>query len=159
LAGEWFKQVTGLNSIHIPYKGDSPALNDQLGGHVNYSILSITPVLPHVKQGSLRVLAVTSNTRSSALPGVPTLAEALKTPDFNIATWFGLLAPAKTPIDVVNKLAETTQKVLALPDVQQRFEAQAMEVAHVSPQEFGAMIHADTERATKIARSIGIQPE
>jgi len=159
LAGEWLKQISGISATHVPYKGDAPSLTDLLGGHVDYSILSITPILPHIKANKLRPLAVTSDVRSPALPDVPTIAEALDEPGFNVSTWFGLLAPAGTPDDVVSKLAETLDQVLAIPAVRTKFAEQAMEVVHTSPQEFGEVIRRDVETGARIARSIGIQPE
>lgn len=159
LAGEWLKQVTGMKATYVPYKGDSPALADLLGSQVDYSVLSITPALPHIKQNTLRALAVTSDERSSALPDVPTVSEELGIKEFNITTWFGLLAPAKTPPEVVQILSTTLSKVLALPEVQAKFRSQAMEPGNVSPQEYGEIIKRDIQRASNIAKSIGIKPE
>lgn len=159
LAGEWFKEITGTKSAHIPYKGDTPALSALLGNQVDYSVLSITPSLPHIRSGGLRALAVTSKTRSSSLPDVPTVAEALHAPDFNISTWFGLLAPAGTPPQAISRLSGALKEILEMPDVRAKFAAQAMEVTPTTPSQYAAIIKTDTERAAKIARSIGIKPE
>lgn len=159
LAGEWLKQISGIRATHVPYKGDAPSLTDLLGGHVNYAILSITPSLPHIREGRLRALAVTSDVRSSALPDVPTIAEALKVPEFNVSTWFGLLAPAGTPEAVITQLSAALDKVLQMPEVEEKFKSMAMEVSRTTPQEFGEIIRQDIDTGARIARSIGIQPE
>jgi tripartite-type tricarboxylate transporter receptor subunit TctC len=114
-----FEALTGMPLLHIPYKGSGPLTTDLLGGQVQMSFDTITPVLPHIKGGKLRALAVTTGKRSSALPDVPTLAESgLK--DFDAGTWFGVLAPAGTPKDVLAKLSAEMVKVIHSPDFRQR---------------------------------------
>jgi len=159
LAGEWLKQSGKFPAVDVPYKGDTPALADLLGGQVDYSVLSIPPSLPHIRQGTLRALAVTSADRSSALPKVPTIAEALPSPGYDVSTWFGLLAPAATPGDAVARLRAAMAQALQMPDVRDKFKAMAMEPGQATPEAFGEMIERGTARAAEIAKTIGIEPQ
>ena len=121
LIGTQFENMTGTDLVHIPYKGSGPLATDLLGGQITMSFDTITPVLQHIKGGKLRALAVTTAKRSSALPDVPTLEEAgLK--GFDIGTWFGVLAPAATPKDIVARLNTEMVKVIQSPEFRKRME-------------------------------------
>ena len=121
LIGTQFQGMTGTKVTHIPYKGSGPLATDLLGGQILMSFDTITPVLPHIKAGKLRPLAVTTATRSAALPDVPTLAEA-GLAGFNIGTWFGVLAPAATPRDVVARLNAEMVKIIKSPEFVKRMD-------------------------------------
>lgn len=120
LSGEMFKMKTGLNMLHVPYKGSAPAVTDLLGGQVQSMFDNAPSAMPHVKAGKLRAIAITSRERSTLLPDVPTVAES-GYPGFEVQSWFGLAAPAGTPKEVVSKLNAALNKALAAPDLQQRF--------------------------------------
>ena len=156
LAMELFKSMAGVNIRHVPYKGGPQATTDLLGGHVNVSMLSIGPLLPHVKAQKLRVLAVTSARRSSQLPQVPTVDESgLK--GFEAITWFGMLAPANTPKSIVTRVAEGLQKVMRQPETRAQFQRQGAEPANGDPAEFARLIRRETETYGKLAKISGIK--
>jgi hypothetical protein len=124
LAGELFKSRNGIFMTHIPFRGSGPALNDLIGGAVDVMFDNLPSAMPHIQSGSLKAFAVTSAVRSAALPEAPTVAEAGNLPGFEASSWFGLLAPAGTPPDIVNRLQQETAKALALPAVKERLLAQ-----------------------------------
>ncbi len=118
--------MTGTELTHIPYRGDTPAITDLLAGQVQLSFLSIAPLTPHVKAGKLRALAITTGKRSSIMPDLPTLEEAgLK--GYNVGTWWGLLAPAKTPRPIMERLAAAMRKATSAESVRERFAAAGIE--------------------------------
>lgn len=141
LAFELFKRAAGIDLVHIPYKGTAPAITDLLGGHVQAIIGGVVAFLPHVKSGKLRAIAMASASRSTVIPEVPTMAEALL-PGFNVSPWFGLFYPAGTSAAIVDQLyADVVRKVLSVPDVRQRIADQGAEVAASgSKQEFAAFV-------------------
>ena len=145
LIGTQFESSTGTKILHVPYKGSGPLTTDLLGGQITMSFDTITPVLPHIKSGKLRALAVTTNVRSLALPDVPTLEEAgLK--GFNIGTWFGVLAPVATPKDIVTKLNLEMVKVIQSPEFRKRMsEIGANPIGNTSAQ-MAAQIKEETEK-------------
>ena len=145
LIGTQFESITGTKILHVPYKGSGPLTTDLLSGQITMSFDTITPVLPHIKGGKLRALAVTTNVRSPALPDVPTLEEAgLK--GFNIGTWFGVLAPAATPKDIVAKLNLEMVKVIQSPEFRKRMsEIGANPIGNTSAQ-MAAQIKEETEK-------------
>ena len=137
--------------LHVPYKGSGPLTTDLLGGQVAMSFDTITPVLQHIKGGKLRPLAVTTARRSSVLPDVPTLQEAgLK--DFDIGTWFGVLAPAATPKDVVARLSAEMAKIVASPDFAQRMEAIGAEPIGGTPDQMAKRIDDETVKFAKLVK-------
>ena len=151
LIGTQFEALTGMPLLHVPYKGSGPLTADLLGGQIQMSFDTITPVLPHIKSGKLRALAVTTAKRSSALPDVPTLDEAgLK--GFDLGTWFGVLAPAATPKDVVAKLSSEMVKVIQSPDFRKRMEEIGAEPIGDTPEQMARLIKQDTERSARIVR-------
>lgn len=151
LIGTQFEQVNGIQIGHIPYKGSGPLVTDLIGGQVTMSFDTVTPVLPHIQSGKLKALAVTTGKRSSALPDVPTLQEAgLK--DFDIGTWFGLLAPAATPRYVIARLHGETVKILQSADFRQRMAAIGAEPVGNTPDQMAAQIKADVDKFARLVK-------
>ena len=151
LIGTQFENLTGVDLLHVPYKGSGPLTTDLLGGQVSMSFDTITPVLPHVKAGKLRALAVTTAKRSSVLPEVPTLAEAgLK--GFDIGTWFGVLAPSATPRDVLARLNTEMVKVIQSPDFRKRMDEIGAEPIGNSAAQMAQQIQAETEKFAKLVK-------
>jgi tripartite-type tricarboxylate transporter receptor subunit TctC len=158
LAGELFEDASGLQLLHVPYKGGGPALVDLIAGHVNLSFATILESFGFVKGGKLRALAVTSDKRSPALPDVPTLAES-GLPGYNSISWIGLLAPAGTPQPVIDKVAADVREVLAAADVSQRLIDQGATPVGSSPAQFKSLIDNDRQRYARIIQEKGIKPE
>jgi tripartite-type tricarboxylate transporter receptor subunit TctC len=158
LAGELFEDASGVQLLHVPYKGGGPALVDLIAGHVNLSFATILESFGFVKGGKLRALAVTSDKRSPALPDVPTLAES-GLPGYNSISWIGLLAPAGTPQPVIDKVAADVREVLAAPDVSQRLIDQGATPVGSSPAQFKSLIENDRQRYARIIQQKGIKPE
>jgi tripartite-type tricarboxylate transporter receptor subunit TctC len=159
LVAEMFKAATGAELTHVPYKGSSPAVTDLLGGQIDLMFSDIPPALPHVKSGRLRALAVTSSHRQPALPEVPTIAEtgAPGTKDFEGVAWQGLVAPAGTPPELIQKYADALAKVMARKDLRARLEADGVDpVTHpMSPEQMAAYIRSESERWGKVIRASG----
>jgi tripartite-type tricarboxylate transporter receptor subunit TctC len=151
LIGTQFQNSTGTEIVHVPYKGSGPLATDLLGGQITMSFDTVTPVLPHIKGGKLRPLAVTTAKRSSALPDVPTLDEAgLK--GFDIGTWFGVLAPAATPKEVVSRLNAEMVKVIQSPEFRKRMEEIGAEPIGNSSGEMASQIKGETEKFAKLVK-------
>jgi tripartite-type tricarboxylate transporter receptor subunit TctC len=138
----------------VPYKGSAPAVSDLLGGQVQLMFDNLPSALPHIKAGKLRALAVTSAQRASALPDVPTVAEA-GLPGFDATSWFGLLAPAGTPRDVVAKLNAEVAKWLASPEAREKLASQGAIAAGQSPDDFARHIAAETAKWQKVVKESG----
>ena len=153
LAAEMFRAETGINLVHVPYKGGGPAMTALLGGEVQLNFAGIITALPHLKAGALRALATTKSTRSQLLPDVPALAETY--PGFEILLVNGMLGPAGLPPQIVAKLNSEVEKVLAKPDVIQRFEALGVETKTSTPEELMAYIKTEIGRFGKIIRETG----
>ena len=158
LAGAMFAAMAGIALTHVPYKGTAPATADLIGGQVQIAFLGIPTVLPHVKSGKLHVLAVTGKHRSPELPGVPTVDEA-GVPGYELSPWYGLLAPAGTPREVVVRLGEEVSRVVRAPEMKEKLAVQGAEVAGGSPEEFAALIRADTSTWSRVVRDAGIRIE
>ena len=158
LAGAMFAAMAGVALTHVPYKGTAPAMADLIGGQVQIAFLGIPTVLPHVKSGKLRVLAVTGKRRSPELPGVPTVDEA-GVPGYELSPWYGLLAPAGTPREVVVRLGEEVSRVVRAPEMKEKLAVQGAEVAGGSPEEFAALIRADTSTWSRVVKDAGIRIE
>jgi tripartite-type tricarboxylate transporter receptor subunit TctC len=157
-AAELFKSVAGLDIRHIAYKGITPAVPDLLGGRVTMMFSPIAILLPMVREGKLRALAVTSLRRSSAAAELPTIAES-GYPGFDSTVWFGLLAPAKTPATIVSKLHLETVRALALPDVRGKLADLGIEVIGNSPDEFAAVIKSEIPKWAKVIKDSGMKAE
>ncbi len=157
LAGELFKSLTGTFMVHIPYRGSGPALIDLMGGNMDVMFDNLPSAMPHIKSGRLKALAVTSATRSAALPDVPTVAEvggaALK--GYEASSWFGLLAPAGTPADIVARVQAETAKALALPAMKERLQAQGAIPSGNTPAEFTRFIEAETKKWAGVVKASG----
>jgi tripartite-type tricarboxylate transporter receptor subunit TctC len=158
LIGTQFQKSTGTELIHVPYKGSGPLTTDLIGGQITMSFDTITPVLPHIKAGKLRPLAVTTGKRSAALPEVPTLAEAgLK--GFDIGTWFGVLAPAGTPKDVVARLNAEMVKVIRSDEFRQRMAEIGAEPIGDSPEQMGRRIREETDKFARLVKEANVTIE
>lgn len=158
LIGTQFQTSTGVKLLHVPYRGSGPLTTDLLGGQVTMSFDTLTPVLPHIQAGKLTPLAVTTAKRASALPDTPTLQEVgLK--DFDIGTWFGVLAPAGTPEAVVNRLYKDINTILASPDFQNRMRQQGAEPMMGSPEDFAKRIDEETKKFGELVRSANVKIE
>ena len=155
LIGTQFENLTGVSLLHIPYKGSGPLTTDLLGGQVTMSFDTITPVLPHIKAGKLRALAVTTAKRSSALPDVPTLAESdLKS--FDTGTWFGVLAPAATPKDITARLASEMIRIIQSPEFKQRMAEIGAEPIGHTPEQMARQIKDDTEKFARLVKQANV---
>ena len=155
LIGTQFAALTGIDILHVPYKGSAPLTTDLLGGQVDMSFDTLTPMVQHIKGGKLRALAVTTAQRSGTLPEVPTLAEAgLK--DFNQGTWFGFLAPAATPRELVTKLNAEMVKIIQSPDFKKRMEEIGAEPVGDTPAQMAAQIRDDTARYATLVKEAKI---
>jgi tripartite-type tricarboxylate transporter receptor subunit TctC len=151
LIGTQFENMTGTNFSHVPYRGSGPLATDLLGGQITMSFDTVTPVLPHIKAGKLRPLAVTTARRSSALPDVPTLEEA-GLAGFNIGTWFGVLAPSATPKDVVARLNTEMVKIIQSPEFKKRMSEIGAEPIGNSAEQMAAQIRSETEKFAKLVK-------
>jgi tripartite-type tricarboxylate transporter receptor subunit TctC len=156
LIGEEFSLMTGVKMVHVPYKGSAPLVTDLMAGQIQLSFDTITPDLPQIKAGKLRPLAVTTARRSPALPDVPTLAEAGLS-GFDMGSWFGILAPAKTPKEIVARLNAEIVKILNQPDVQKTFADIGAQKVGDSPAQMAALIKSDTGKYGTLARKIGVK--
>ena len=159
LAGELFKSLAGVDMVHVPYKGSPQYVVDLLAGRIDLVIAAAGALLPQIKTGRLRLLAVSTSARDPAMPDVPTIAEQ-GVPGFEVLGWFGLLAPAATPAPVIRKLFAETVRVLALPDVKNFYLNAGLEVAvSASPAEFEAFIKSERDKWAKVIKSANIRIE
>jgi tripartite-type tricarboxylate transporter receptor subunit TctC len=158
LSGELFKLSQGLDLAHVPFNGSAPAIQSTLAGHTPIAFTVVTPVVPQVKEGKLRALAVTTPKRSPALPDVPTLAEA-GLPDQEADTMQGILVPAGTPKAIIDLLHSEIVKVMALPDVKERMAVLGFEPVANMPEEFAARIKAEIPKWGKVIRDANIKAE
>jgi tripartite-type tricarboxylate transporter receptor subunit TctC len=155
---ELLKSMAGIDMVHIPYKGTAPGVVDVLAGQVLVMAPNVLTALPHIKSGKLRALAVTSHKRSQALPEVPTVAEA-GLPGYDSTQWYGVLAPAGTPRQIVAKLHDGIVHALRDDEVGKRLAADGAEAVGSSPEEFAAFIKSESEKWSKVAQAAGIKPE
>jgi tripartite-type tricarboxylate transporter receptor subunit TctC len=158
LAGELFNTMAGVKLVHVPYKGASPALADLLGGQVQLMFSTMPPALPHMKEGRLRALAVTSLKRSPAAPELPTVDEAAL-PGFEANTWHGVVLPAGAPAEIIARLNREIVAILHLPEVVGRLESQGAEPVGSTPEEFAAYIRSETVKWAKVVRESGAKAE
>jgi len=157
LAGELFKSMTGTFMLHFPYRGSGPALMDLMGGNTDLMFDNLPSALPQVKAGKLKALALTSRKRSEAIPELPTIEEVggpvLK--GYEATSWFGLLAPAGTPMDIVNRLQQETAKALSAPALKERLLSQGAIPSGNTSAEFAAMIAAETKKWAQVVKASG----
>lgn len=158
LIGSQFEVMGGVNILHVPYKGSGPLTTDLLGGQIAMSFDTMTPVLPHIKAGKLRALAVTTARRSSALPDVPTLDESgMK--GFNLGTWFGILAPAATPKEIVAKLNAEVVRIVNSPDFRKKMEEIGAEPIGNTSEQMAKQIKDDTDKYAKLVKDAKVAIE
>lgn len=157
LAAELFKSLTGTFMLHLPYRGSGPALIDLMAGNVDLMFDNLPSAMPHIKSGRLKALAVTSSVRSGAMPELPTIAEVggplLR--NYEASSWFGLLAPAGTPADVVRRLQQETAKAMALPAMKERLLSQGANPGGMAPAEFVKFIDAETKKWAVVVKASG----
>lgn len=154
LSVELLKWMTGIDMVHVPYKGAGPALTDLIGGQTQVMCTSPLPAMPHVKSGRLRALAMTGRTRSRAAPDIPTVAETL--PGYESTLWYALLAPAHTPQSIIKRLHDETTKALKTRDVTEQLQAQGAEPVGNSPEALQNFLRAEVERWTKVVHAANI---
>jgi tripartite-type tricarboxylate transporter receptor subunit TctC len=157
LSGELFKMMTGVNMVHVPYRGLSPALTDLLGGQVQVTFASMASSIEHIRAGKLRAIAVTTATRSEMLPDVPTVGKFV--PGYEASTWSGVGAPKATPAEIVDKLNKEINAALADPKIKARLADLGATVLQGSPADFGKLIVDETEKWGKVIRAANIKPE
>jgi tripartite-type tricarboxylate transporter receptor subunit TctC len=157
VVGELFKMMAGVNLIHVPYRGGAPAVTDLLGGQVQVMFASPSISIEHVRAGKLRALAVTTATRSGALPDVPTVGDFLS--GFEASVWLGIGAPKNTPAEIIDKLNKEINAGLAEPKIRARFADLGSTVLPGSPSDFGKLIADETEKWGKVIRAANIKPE
>ena len=158
LAAELFRSMTGVDMVHVPYKGLAPALTDLIGGQIQVVFADVGLVKGHIAGGKLKGLAVTSAARTSAMPDLPTVAEA-GVPGYAGGTWYGILAPAGTPADIVSRVSAETRKSLALAEVKAAFVAQGMEPAGDTPEQFAGFMKEEFAKWGKVIREAGIKAQ
>lgn len=158
LSMELFKTMTGTDIVHIPYKGSAGVLQDLIGGQIIVTMDNMPPYLPQVKAGKIRALAVSSGKRSSALPDLPTVAEA-GVPGYDSGAWFGLMAGAGTPKAVVDQLARETQRILKLPDVSERLSGLGAEPVGSTPEAFGRHVKAEIAKWAKVIKDARVEQQ
>lgn len=158
LAGELFRLLAGIEVVHVQYKGVPAALTDTIAGRMHYTIGSPVSTLQHVKDGRLRLLAVTTAKRSPALPEVPTIAES-GVPGYEFTGWMGMLVPRAVPRAIVARLHSETARIVHLPDVKQRFQFDAADPVGSAPAEFRAFLAAEIARWTRVVKDAGIKAE
>jgi tripartite-type tricarboxylate transporter receptor subunit TctC len=158
LAGELLKTMAGIDLIHVPYKGAAPAIADLLGGQVNTTVVSLPAALPHVRAGKIIALGITSATRSGVAPEVPTFAES-GLGGYDLENWYGLMAPARTPKAIIDKLNHETVRTLQLPDVKERLNGQGFEIRTSTPDEFSAYLKTEIVKWAKIVKASGAKAD
>jgi tripartite-type tricarboxylate transporter receptor subunit TctC len=158
LATELFNLEAGIKTQHVPYKGTGPALNDLIGGQVQFFFAPPIVTIGHIKSGRLKALAITGETRSPSLPQIPTFAEA-GLPSFDVRFWQGILAPDATPRPVVDKLSTEISRILTLPDVKETLATQGMTPLVSTPERFGALLKADLATLAKVIKTANIKLE
>jgi tripartite-type tricarboxylate transporter receptor subunit TctC len=158
LAGELLKSRAGVDILHVPYKGAAPVMAAVAAGEVQVGFASVAGALPLVRAGRVTAVAVTSAKRAKPLPELPTIAES-GFAGFDVTPWYGLLAPVATPPAIVKGLNAEIARILQLPDVQEKFQAQGLDATPSTPERFRQVIQADIEQSAKVIRAAGIKPE
>ncbi len=157
LAGELFKFMAKVDMTHVPYKGNSPAITDLIGGQTQVMFATMPTVLQFVKTGKLRAIAVIGGSRTSALPDLPTVAQTL--PGFEVSNWIGIFAPAGTPTPIIGKLNTEINKIMQLPNNQKRLESEGAKFKAMTPEAFAVFQRNEAQKWAKIIKDSGINPE
>ena len=159
IAAELLKLKTGINIVHVPYKGGGPAVADVIAGQVPLLFLTAPAGLPYAKSGKLRGLAVTTKKRTAAAPDIPTVAEELGLPDYEVDSWCAIFAPAKTPAAIVARMQKEVARVVHLPEVKQRLIEQGADPVGSSPEELDRVVKSELKSWAAVIRDAGIKPE
>jgi tripartite-type tricarboxylate transporter receptor subunit TctC len=157
LATELFRQMTKTEMIHVPYKGDTPALADLLGGHIQFFLSSPLAMVPQIKSGKIRGIAVTTAQRSPVLPDLPAIGEGV--PGYDVASWFGMWAPGGTRPEIIGRLNQSIARILKQPEIQTRLRADGVEPAHSTPDEFRRFIGEEIAKWSKVVKAGNIKVE
>jgi tripartite-type tricarboxylate transporter receptor subunit TctC len=156
-AGEMFKMMTKTNMLMVPYKGGGPIAIDLVAGHVMSAFNTMPPIIPHIKANRVRAIAVTTEKRADVLPEVPTVGETV--PGYVMSTWYGAVAPVKTPRDLVQRLNQEMVKALAIPEVREKLAALGADVVGTTPEETAAIFKTDLAKFTKVAQAANIRAD
>ncbi len=159
MAGELFKSQAGIFMVHVPYRGSSPALLDLISGTMDVMFDNLPSSMQHIRSGKLKAFAVTSSQRSSALPDVPTIEEAGKLKGFEASSWFGLLAPAGTPSDIVNRIQREVSRALSDPSIKEKLQAQGAIPGGITPQEFTRLIDSEHVKWAQVVKISGAKAD
>jgi len=159
IAGELLKLRAGINMVHIPYRGGGPAVADTLGGQVPFLFVTAPAALSHVRSGKLRALAVTTAKRTPAAPEIPTVAEELNIPDYEVDSWYAMFAPAKTPAAIVARMQTDVARVVRLPEVKQKLLEQGADSVGSSSEELERVVKAELRRWAQVIHDAGIKLE
>ena len=157
IAGELLKLRTGIDIVHIPYKGGGPAIADTLGGQVSMAIVSMPAAKAHVRAGKLRALAVTTLRRNPGAPEIPTVAEALNIPDYEVDSWYAMFAPAKTPPEIVARMQKEIARAIQLPDVKQKLLEQGGDTVGSTPEELDRVVKGELRKWAEVIRDAKIK--
>jgi tripartite-type tricarboxylate transporter receptor subunit TctC len=157
LAGELLRQKTGIDIVHVPYRGGGATINDLLGGHIKVAFLSLSTAVPHLTSGKIRILAVVEKSRYAALPDIPTVGETV--PGFEMSSWHGIFAPAATPAPLIARLNAAIRNVLAIDAVKEKFAALGVAVATSTPEELADIVKSGLAARGELVRAANIQPE
>ena len=158
LSGELLKIVAGIDIVHVPYKGGGPALNDVIGGQIEMTFIGTPASMPHIRSGRLRILAVSTAKRVAALPEVPTVAET-GYPGFEVGAIYAVLAPAGTPAAIVGRLNSELARIVAMRDLQERFNGLGLETVGSTPEQLTAFMAADVDKWIKLVQKIGLKTD
>jgi len=156
LATEMFKLAAKVDVLHIPYKGSGQMIPDLIAGQIGYSFDTMTAITPHVKSGKVTPITTTRLKRSPAYPNLPTVAE-LGYPGFDVSTWYGLMAPAGTPVEIVTRLNREVERILTLPDVKEKLNSVGAEDGGGSPEQFGKFVRDEIAKYAKIVKEAGVK--
>ena len=159
IAGELLKLRAGIDIVHIPYKGGGPAVADTLGGQVSLSIVTMPAAISHVRAGKLRALAVTTLKRNPGAPEIPTVAEALKLPDYEVDSWYAMFAPARTSPAIIERMQKEVARVIQLPDVKQKLLEQGGDTVGSSPEQLDRVVKGELKRWAEVVRAAKIKVE
>jgi tripartite-type tricarboxylate transporter receptor subunit TctC len=159
IAGELLKLKTGIDIVHIPYKGGGPAVADTLGGQVSMLIVTMPAAISHVRAGKLRALAVTTAKRNPGAPEIPTVAEALRIPDYEVDSWYAMFAPAKTPPAIVARMQKEVARVIQQPEVKQKLLEQGGDTVGSSPEHLDRVVKAEVKKWADVIRAAKIKSD